>query len=108
MIYNRAEEEVEPLFWLGFGKRPQEELYDLRSDPDYMTNLAEDESHAQIRSDLYAQLMSVLREQDDPRVTESPPRFEQAPFAGSVSDDWFAQRTEKLSWAERQTENRPS
>jgi uncharacterized sulfatase len=108
MIYNRAEEEVEPLFWLGFGKRPQEELYDLRSDPDYMTNLAEDESHAQIRSDLYAQLMSVLREQDDPRVTESPPRFEQAPFAGSVSDDWFAQRTEKLPWAERQTENRPS
>ncbi len=108
MIYNRAEEEVEPLFWLGFGKRPQEELYDLRSDPDYMTNLAEDESHAQIRSDLYAQLMSVLREQDDPRVTESPPRFEQPPFAGSVSDDWFAQRTEKLSWAEREAENRPS
>jgi arylsulfatase A-like enzyme len=99
MIYNRAEEEVEPLFWLGFGKRPQEELYDLRSDPDYMTNVAEDSKYGEVRSELNSRLMAVLRAQDDPRVTESPPRFEQAPYAGPVPEEWFDVRSEKPSWS---------
>ena len=89
MIYNRAEQGVAPLFDLGFGKRPQEELYDLRTDPDYMVNVAGDPEYAEIRSQLNEQLMSVLREQDDPRLVESPPRFEQAPYAGPVSEEWY-------------------
>ena len=89
MIYNRAEQGVTPLFDLGFGKRPREELYDLRKDPDYMVNVAGDSGYAEIRSQLNEQLMSVLREQDDPRLVESPPRFEQAPYAGPVSEEWY-------------------
>ena len=99
MIYNRADKEVEPLFWLGFGKRPQEELYDLRSDPDYMTNVAENTNYAEVRAELNSQLMAVLRAQEDPRVTESPPRFEQAPYAGPVPEEWFEVRSEKPSWS---------
>ena len=30
MVHHRAEEDVQELFQLGFGKRPKEELYDLR------------------------------------------------------------------------------
>ena len=89
MIYNRAEQGVAPLFDLGFGKRPQEELYDLRTDPDYMVNVAGDPEYAEIRSQLNEQLMSVLREQDDPRLVESPPRFEREPYAGPVSEEWY-------------------
>jgi len=88
MVNNRADPEVAPLFELGFGKRPQEELYDLRSDPHYMTNLAAEPAHEETRKHLHDRLMKILVEQNDPRVTENPPRFELPPFAGPVPEDW--------------------
>jgi N-sulfoglucosamine sulfohydrolase len=92
MIFNRAEPEVAPLFDLAFGKRPQEELYDLRSDSDYMNNLASDPAYEKIREELHDQLMQILHEQNDPRVTESPPRFELPPYAGPNPPEWNAGR----------------
>ena len=97
MIYNRAKEDVKPLFQLGFGKRPQEELYDLRKDPDYMQNVAYESEYEQIRADLNSRLMSVLNEQNDPRLTESPPRFEQPPYAGPMSEEWQAENRRWLA-----------
>lgn len=88
MITNRADPDVTPLFKLAFGKRPQEELYDLRSDPHYMTNLAADPDYAETRQQLHEQLMKILQEQDDPRVVESPPRFELPPYAGPIPKAW--------------------
>jgi len=82
MIHHRAEEAVQELFQLGFGKRPQEELYDLRVDPHYMKNVAGDPAYGDIQEELSARLMQVLRENDDPRLVESPCRFEHRPFAG--------------------------
>ena len=96
MIYNRAKKDVRPLFELGFGKRPQEELYDLRSDPDYLTNVAYEPGYTEIREDLNDQLMHLLIKQEDPRIVESPPRFEKAPYAGSVSEEWQAENTNQL------------
>ncbi len=92
MIFNRAEPEVAPLYELSFGKRPQEELYDLRSDPNYMNNLAADPAYQQTRQELHDQLMQILHEQNDPRVTESPPRFELPPYAGPNPAEWNAER----------------
>ena len=88
MIHNRAEPEVAPLYELAFGKRPLEELYDLRSDPDYMANLATDPAYETTREQLHDQLVQILKEQNDPRVTESPPRFELPPYAGPLSEEW--------------------
>lgn len=82
MIHHRAEEEVLPLFELGFGKRPREELYDLRVDPHYMNNVAHDPAYDATREVLATQLMGVLREQADPRLVEADCRFEAAPYAG--------------------------
>ncbi|KAA1302285.1 MAG: sulfatase [SAR202 cluster bacterium] len=96
MIYNRAQKDVRPLFELGFGKRPQEELYDLRSDPDYLSNVAYEPEYMEIREDLNDQLMNLLIKQEDPRVVESPPRFEKAPYAGPVSEEWQAENTKQL------------
>lgn len=87
MIHHRAERAVQPLFELGFGKRPQEELYDLRSDPHYMHNLASDPAYNSVRQALCEQLMQLLRQQNDPRLVEEPCRFEQAPYAGPVLDE---------------------
>nr|ACS15396.1 sulfatase [uncultured bacterium FLS12] len=82
MIHHRAENEVRPLFELGFGKRPREELYDLRNDPDYMHNVANDPRYAAAREELSTKLMAVLRTESDPRVVETPCRYEAAPYAG--------------------------
>ena len=82
MIHHRREAGVRNLFHLGFGKRPQEELYDLRDDPDYMTNVASDPRYGAVQCELNGRLMRVLRAQKDPRLVESPCRFEQPPYAG--------------------------
>lgn len=84
MIHHRADPEVEPLFKLGFGKRPQEELYDLRKDPDYMNNVAQHPGYATVCSELSSRLMEVLKEQNDPRIVEDPCCFERPPYAGPV------------------------
>ena len=87
LIHHRAEEDVEPFFWIAFGKRPREELYDLRVDPDCMSNVVHDPDYADARKRVTDELMSVLRDNKDPRVVESPPRFEQPPYAGPVPED---------------------
>jgi uncharacterized sulfatase len=84
MIHHRAEPAVQRAFDLGFGKRPQEELYDLRTDPDYLHNVAGKVEYATVQAELKDRLFQVLRQQDDPRVVEVPCRFEAPPYAGPV------------------------
>ncbi|MEM1444413.1 MAG: sulfatase, partial [Verrucomicrobiota bacterium] len=63
-----------PVNSLSFGKRPAEELYDLRSDPDQITNLLSErntpEEIASIRRELSDRLTNELRAQGDPRFAE--------------------------------------
>lgn len=80
MIHHRGEEAVRKSFELGFGLRPREDLYDLRVDPDQIENVASDRGYEDTRRELAAQLMEILRDQDDPRVVESPCRFEHEPY----------------------------
>lgn len=102
MVHNRAKKDVQPFFDLGFGKRPKEELYDLRKDPDYLINVANDPIYLEIKSKLETRLMSVLNQQNDPRVTESPSRFENTPFAGPLTEEWLVQsehrRKQGIRW----------
>ena len=82
MCTHRNDADVNPLFELAFGRRPYEELYDLEQDCDYMHNVAEDPRYADVRGELRDRLFAVLMEQNDPRVTETPCRYEAAPYAG--------------------------
>jgi len=63
-----------------FAKRPGEELYDLRKDPDQVRNVAADPSYAQQRAALERQLMQLLAAAGDPRVTGDGQTFERSPF----------------------------
>jgi uncharacterized sulfatase len=70
-------------YWdYAFGKRSGEELYDLRSDRDYLVNVAEKPEYADIRQNLSQRLMSVLTSTGDPRVTGDGQTYEKSPFAG--------------------------
>jgi len=84
MVHNRALGDVRPLFELGFGKRPREELYDLRGDPQYMVNVAADPAYSAVREALYKRLTDILVSEGDPRVTEDPCRYENQPYAGPL------------------------
>ena len=89
MIQHREDLDVEPLFELGFGKRPREELYDLKKDPHYMHNVASEEEYAIAKKELEERLFRVLRENNDPRVVdedgeEKKCRFEYEPYAGPI------------------------
>lgn len=86
LITHRNDPAFRKYFDLAFGKRPAEELYDTRRDPDMMRNLSDDPSFADTRKQLSQRLMAELTRAGDPRVTQNPPPFEKPPFT-DVPDD---------------------
>lgn len=68
-ILNARRENANDLYWrLCFGKRPAEELYDLKKDPDCVSNLADEEEYAATKKALREQMVKELKEQGDPRM----------------------------------------
>ena len=76
-----ANEEGSPdLYERAFGRRPGEELYDLRRDPDQLDNVAGEPAYAQVRAAIAEQLLAELEAAGDPRVTGDGLTFERSPF----------------------------
>ncbi|HWI56859.1 MAG TPA: sulfatase/phosphatase domain-containing protein, partial [Bacillota bacterium] len=63
-----------------FAKRPAEELYDLKSDPDQIKNLASNPAFADKKRQLSERLLGVLTAAKDPRVSGDGRTFDCAPF----------------------------
>ena len=77
-------------FWnLNFGKRPQEELFDLKLDVDCVDNLAMSDQHLEIKDELKAQLFSELKEQGDPRMFGKGEIFDNYPYSGKTTDNFY-------------------
>ncbi len=84
LVAHRNDPEWKWHYEFAFGKRPGEELYDVRNDPDQVKNLADDPAYAKQKQELSSRLMKLLTDAKDPRVVEQPPRFEQPPFTAGV------------------------
>ena len=69
-----------------FGKRPAEELYDLRKDPDQVKNVANDPAYARNKAELSERLIRTLTDAKDPRVTGDGKTFERPPFTDTSPD----------------------
>ncbi len=82
MIKHRDDAKVARLFELAFGKRPAEELYDLRKDPAQLNNVAELPEYAKVKKELSAALMAELKATKDPRVLDKGDVFDQYPYYG--------------------------
>ena len=80
LIAHRAETQWKWHYDFAFAKRPGEELYDLRKDPDQAVNVAADPAYAAQKTALAAQLLRVLTNSGDPRAAAGDPRFEQPPY----------------------------
>ena len=69
-------------YWLlCFGKRPADELYNLKTDADCVQNLAADPAHQRRLEALRAKLFSRLHQQGDPRVEGKGEVFDNYPTA---------------------------
>lgn len=80
LIAHRHDPQWKTAYDYAFGKRPQEELYDVQKDPDQIKNLAASPEYAVQKARLAEQLMKVLKEAEDPRVVGDGLRFEKPPF----------------------------
>lgn len=78
------------LYDLAFAKRPAEELYDLKADPDQLNNVAADPKYAEALKQYAANLEAELRETGDPRIVGGAEAFETHPYLGSgvKHPDW--------------------
>ena len=77
-------------FWQwNFGKRPEEELYQISEDPYCMNNLIADPETATIQQEMRTQLMALLKEQGDPRVLGNGAVFDQYVYSDENSRDFY-------------------
>jgi arylsulfatase A-like enzyme len=83
MVDNRDRDETHRrLYDLSFAKRPAVELYDLKSDPDQLNNVADKPQHADTLARLSGQLDSKLKASGDPRADGEGDFFDTFPYLG--------------------------
>jgi N-sulfoglucosamine sulfohydrolase len=70
------------LYRLAFGKRPAEELYDMKTDPDNMKDLARDVKYAEIKRKLRERMEETLRGEGDPRMLGRADFFDTIEYTG--------------------------
>jgi len=82
LVGQRASSQWQPLYDLAYGKRPREELYDLKSDPHQVKNVAADPKYAAARAELEGRLLAELKRTGDPRLVDDGKFFETPPMSG--------------------------
>ena len=80
LIANRRDPQWRAAYDYAFGKRPAEELYDLKRDPDQTKNVAGDPAYAAKLKELGARLLAALTAAGDPRVVGDGAAFDRSPF----------------------------
>ncbi len=88
---------------LSFGRRPAEELFDLRADPDTATNLIARAELSERLAAMRAKLDARLAEEGDLRAVGRGREYEQHPYAGRAHAQfysrWFAGEPLRAAWA---------
>lgn len=77
ILAHRDDPRYKPFYDAAFGKKPAEELYDLKADPAELHNVAEDPKYADAKAKLRADLDKHLEATHDPRAGAGT-----APFDG--------------------------
>jgi arylsulfatase A-like enzyme len=80
LVAHRNDAKWKKYYDYAFAKHPAEELYDLRKDPDQVTNVADDPAYASQKVELATRLTAILLEAKDPRVVPPGDTFEKSPF----------------------------
>ncbi len=73
-------------FESAYGRRPREELYDLKTDPYQVKNVAADPAYQQLRRELEQRLLDEMQRTGDPRLVDEGRFFETPPMSGPVTE----------------------
>jgi hypothetical protein len=79
MYEHRNDPKIQPLFELSFGKRPAEELFELRDDPEQLRNVAGKAEYKNAKSSMADELERYLRKMGDPRALGKPAPWDRYP-----------------------------
>jgi len=77
------------LWNLNFGKRVEEELFNIVTDPQCLINLAEKTEFISLKKELSEQMEKELLEQGDPRMLGNGDLFDKYPYAEEKSRDFY-------------------
>lgn len=102
ILDNRDDPAIRPFFELNFGKRPEEELYDLRKDPFQISNVAEDSAYAESRRRLRSRVKQWMEATGDPRVDPEFDQWDDYPYFGNtVFQEDGTRKPRRMPWLER-------
>ncbi len=90
MMENRNQHGVAHLAELAFGMRPAEELYDLKTDPHQLHNLAGSIAYETVQQSMRQRLFDHLRETKDPRIVGGNVDWDYYPYYGKISTKGWA------------------
>jgi len=89
-ILNMKRKSISDYFWdLNFGKRPEEELYDIKTDPDCIINLSIKEEFKNTLQSLKNKLEGDLLRQADPRMTGNGDIFDNYVYAEERNRNFY-------------------
>ena len=82
-----------------FGKRPEEEFYNVKKDPECIRNLAAESAHREAKGRLEKQLTAELEQQGDPRMLGRGHVFDEYPYADERQRNFYERfmRGEKIA-----------
>jgi uncharacterized sulfatase len=96
LIEHRDDPKWKWTYDFAFAKRPGEELYDLKKDPDQTDNVAANPAYAKQKQELSTRLMKLLSDAGDPRVTGDGKTFDRPPFT-DAGEDPIAKKAKKAA-----------
>lgn len=91
LILKQHESGKDFYFNLAFGKRPREELYNIKDDPECMNNLAYKDEYKNLKEKLWLELKQKLEETEDPRIFGNGDVFDKKyEYQGNPPHSWKA------------------
>lgn len=86
VVATKDREQHDSVYEVVIGKRPTEELYAIKKDPDQITNLADQDAYAEVLATLRAQLDRELMAGGDPRALGKGDIFDTYPYLSPIPD----------------------
>ena len=87
LLQRRDDPAIAPYFTLATAKRPEEELYDLRKDPQQLENVAAKPEYGATKKMLRSALLNWMRETKDPRAGNQADPWDHYPYFGPPGRD---------------------